>query len=52
MASDIAPLLSPRALAIIAGVVGIVLGGTIALWARYGTTVFYEMIVAGLAYCF
>jgi hypothetical protein len=22
------------------------------LWAYYGTAVFYEMVVAGLAYCF
>ena len=25
---------------------------TLALWAHYGTTVFYEMILAGLAACF
>jgi hypothetical protein len=27
------------------------LGGTVALWAHYGTAVFYEMIVSGLAAC-
>lgn len=24
----------------------------VALWARYGTTVFFEMIAAGIAACF
>ena len=31
--------------------VAVVLGGTVALWAHYGTAVFYEMIVAGIAAC-
>jgi len=30
---------------------GIVLAATVALWAHYGTAVFYEMIVAGIAAC-
>ena len=38
-------------LLIIAAVVGILLAGTVALWAHYGTAVFYEMIVAGIAAC-
>ena len=42
--------LSPRLL-ILAAVVGILLAGTVALWAHYGTAVFYEMIVAGIAAC-
>ena len=29
----------------------LLLAGTAALWAHYGTAVFYEMIVAGLAAC-
>ena len=29
----------------------IMLAGTLALWAHYGTAVFYEMIVAGIAAC-
>jgi hypothetical protein len=33
-------------------VVVLLLAGTVALWAHYGTAVFYEMIVAGLAACF
>ena len=32
-----------------AAVVALLLVGTLALWAHYGTAVFYEMIVAGLA---
>ena len=34
-----------------AAVVIILLASTLALWAHYGTVVFYEMIVAGLAAC-
>jgi hypothetical protein len=36
---------------LIAAVLGILLAGTVALWAHYGTAVFYEMIVAGIAAC-
>jgi len=36
----------------IAGAVAVLLvGATGALWAHYGTAVFYEMIVAGIAAC-
>ena len=31
--------------------VALLFAGTMALWAHYGTAVFYEMIVAGLAAC-
>jgi hypothetical protein len=41
-----------RPLVLIAAVVGALLAGTVALWAHYGTAVFYEMIAAGLAACF
>ena len=40
-----------RPLAIIAAGLGVLLAGTLALWAHYGTAVFYEMIVAGIAMC-
>ena len=40
-----------RPLLIIAAAVGILLAGTVALWAHYGTAVFYEMIVAGIGAC-
>jgi hypothetical protein len=36
---------------LIAAVLGILMAGTVALWAHYGTAVFYEMIVAGIAAC-
>ena len=36
---------------VIAAAVGIMLAATVALWAHYGTAVFYEMIVAGIAAC-
>jgi hypothetical protein len=31
---------------------GVLLAGTVTLWAHYGTAVFYEMIVAGISACF
>jgi hypothetical protein len=49
-ASAISPRLS-RPLVIVAAAVGILVAGTVALWAHYGTAVFYEMIVAGIAAC-
>ncbi|HEX7205484.1 MAG TPA: hypothetical protein VF237_10020 [Xanthobacteraceae bacterium] len=36
---------------LIAAAVGILMAGTVALWLHYGTAVFYEMIVAGIAAC-
>jgi hypothetical protein len=45
------PHLAARPLLIVAASGGILLAGTIALWAHYGTAMFYEMIVAGLAAC-
>jgi hypothetical protein len=44
------PLLS-RPLVFIAAAGGVLLAGTVMLWAHYGTAVFYEMIVAGIAAC-
>jgi hypothetical protein len=32
--------------------VALTLGGTVLLWAHYGTTVFFETIRAGFAACF
>jgi hypothetical protein len=45
-----APTLS-RPLLVLAAVGGVLLTGSCALWAHYGTAVFYEMILAGLALC-
>lgn len=33
-------------------IIGFMLVATLGLWVYYGTTVFYEMILAGLAACF
>ena len=41
-----------RPLLIIAMAVVLLVAGTMMLWVRYGTAVFYEMIVAGIAACF
>jgi hypothetical protein len=35
-----------------AAVVALMVGGTLVLWAHVGSTVFFEMIMAGLAACF
>jgi hypothetical protein len=41
-----------RPLIVTAAIVGLMFAGALALWAHYGTTVFFEMIVAGIAACF
>ena len=41
-----------RPLAVSAAALGVLFAGTVSLWAHYGTAVFYEMIVAGIAWCF
>jgi hypothetical protein len=41
-----------RPLALVTSVVALLLAGTVALWAYYGTAVFYETILAGIAACF
>ena len=45
---------APRrgAIVLAAGVIGLVLAGTIALWVHYGTAIFFETIRAGLVACF
>jgi hypothetical protein len=40
-----------RSLIIVAATIGVLLAGTVTLWAHYGTAVFYEMILAGIAAC-
>jgi hypothetical protein len=35
-----------------AGLGGVVLLGTLALWFHYGTAVFFEMIASGISACF
>jgi len=51
MADTMAPRF-PRPLMVVTAVVVILLVGTVALWAYYGTAVFYETILAGIAACF
>ena len=41
-----------RTVAIIAAVGAVIVVAAAALWAHYGTAVFYEIIVAGLNACF
>lgn len=40
-----------RALVLAAAAVGLLLAATLALWAHYGTAIFYETILAGIAAC-
>ena len=42
---------SSRSLLVAAAVGALLLAGTLGLWIQYGTTVFYEMILAGIALC-
>jgi hypothetical protein len=47
------PRLAPRAVvAGVALVAGALIAGTLALWAHYGTAVFFEIVAAGIAACF
>lgn len=39
-------------LLIAAAIVALLLAGTVALWAHYGSTVFFETIRAGFTACF
>jgi hypothetical protein len=41
-----------RPLAFAVAVVVLLIAGTVALWAHYGTAVFYETILAGIVACF
>lgn len=42
----------PRPLLVAATIAVVILGGTVALWAHYGATVFFETIRAGFVACF
>ena len=44
--------LKGRPFLLVAAVAGVLIAGTLALWAHYGTAVFFEMIAAGIAACF
>ncbi len=40
------------ALLVVGAVLGAIMAGTLALWAHYGTAVFFETLRAGFAACF
>lgn len=52
MLTTAAPPAGRMPLMIAAVALGIVLAATVALWGYYGTAVFYEVILAGIAACF
>ena len=45
------PLRMRPAIWVGAGIIGAMVAGTVVLWAHYGSAVFYEMIMAGIAAC-
>jgi hypothetical protein len=51
--TDITARATPRPLLVAgAAVIALALGGTVLLWAHYGTTIFFETIRVGFAACF
>jgi hypothetical protein len=44
--------IAPRPLILMAVFAGILFAAALALWGYFGTAVFYEMVLAGLAACF
>lgn len=55
MATPMAHIAASRSKALtwVAGIAGVLaVGAAIGLWARHGAVVFFEMLTAGLAYCF
>ena len=41
-----------RPLVLLSAAAGLIVAGTLGLWAIYGTAVFFEMVRAGWALCF
>ena len=46
------PGLAWRPLLLVGAVAAVLIVATLALWANYGTAVFFEIIAAGIAACF
>jgi hypothetical protein len=46
------PSLTLRPFLVLGAVAGLLVAATLALWAHYGTAVFFEIIAAGIAACF
>ena len=44
--------INPSPLMLVGGAVGVLLAASVALWAHYGTAVFFEMVRSGFAACF
>lgn len=51
-AADVGPQPRKGVLAVFGLFAALALGGSVLLWAHYGTTVFFETIRAGFAACF
>ena len=47
-----APHLAARPFLLVGAVSGVLIAATLALWAHYGTAVFFEIVAAGIAACF
>jgi hypothetical protein len=41
-----------RPFLLVGAVSGVLIAAALALWAHYGTAVFFEMVAAGIAACF
>jgi len=52
MAALVSPASLSRPLAVLAVIAGVLLLGSFALWAHYGTAVFFEVVRAGWTACF
>jgi len=52
MAALVSNIAWPRPLVLIGLLVGIVLAATVAMWAYYGTAVFFEIVRSGWLACF
>jgi hypothetical protein len=50
--ANVSRLAARPAVVALMAVAGILVAATLALWAHYGSAVFYEMIATGLAACF
>jgi hypothetical protein len=44
--------LSRTGILVVSGVIGVLLAATVALWAHYGTAIFFEAIRSGFMACF
>ena len=52
MPTLVSPATALRPLLLVALLCGLTLAATVALWAYYGTTVFFEMVRTGWVACF